>query len=128
MKEYYHVTQRKNMQSINEKGLIPLIGPRAAAGKETVPTVYLFESKDDMEYALTNWLGEELGEDELVLLVISIPHDYQAYIHRTNAGYERTCTRPIPPCLIRFFDEEWNETKIKKEENYYEQHHRSVEP
>lgn len=48
-----------------------MIGPRSAAVGEPVPGVYLFSSREAVETALLNWLGEELEDEAIVILQIS---------------------------------------------------------
>ncbi len=76
MIEAYHVTPFKNLVSILEKGLIPNMGDRSNRRKESRNLVYLFPCIDDMENALTNWLGDEFEDEErLVLLKIFVDDD-----------------------------------------------------
>ena len=53
----YHVTPARNLPSIQEKGLLPTIGERSLALGEGQEAVYLFPSREDVDNALSNWLG-----------------------------------------------------------------------
>lgn len=56
----YHVTRRKNLDSIMEYGLIPNV-PK---DMEDLNAVYLFKTFEDAENALYNWLGQRIEEWE----------------------------------------------------------------
>ena len=58
---FFHVTRAENLSDIMRGGLVPSIGARSQAAKERHPAVFLFSSRDAMEDALMNWLGEEFG-------------------------------------------------------------------
>lgn len=60
----YHVTTDESLNNILEEGLAPHIGPRSEEMGETEPKIYLFSSKDDVENALSNWLGEQFDDDQ----------------------------------------------------------------
>ena len=64
----FHVTYKKNLKNILKKGLIPSIGERAEQ-LESTEAIYLFESIDAVEDALMNWLGDELDEDEEIVIL-----------------------------------------------------------
>lgn len=70
---YYHVTPVKNVASILRTGLVPFIGERARACGETTPVVYLFGSREDVDTALMNWLGDEF--DNVVIVVLQVQSD-----------------------------------------------------
>lgn len=101
---YYHVTTYKAFQEhIKYKGLIPKIGERSQLIGETKPAIYLFKTKSDAEYAITNWLGEYFDENEtLVILELNIPRAYKSYFDTENAdSYEIVCTAAISPVYIK---------------------------
>jgi len=103
---FFHVTNRSNLESITKKGLIPHIGMRAKDCGEDTARIYLFGNRDDVETALTNWLGEELGdEEELAVLQISLPQGFP--VRKGKDGFEYTCDRPIPPEYIFPLNEDW---------------------
>lgn len=118
-KTYFHVTLMENVPSILEHGLVPQIGERAEEFGETEPAIYLFPSKDDMNNALYNWLGEwyndNYGEDcELAILHIRLGKNVPVF--QTEAEYERICKVVIPPEAISFYDELGNELPRKRDE------------
>lgn len=59
----YHVTNKKNLNSIKKKGLEPRT-PEDYGDSGDVKGVYLFKTKEDMDVALWNWLGERIEEWE----------------------------------------------------------------
>ena len=69
---FYHLTPRRNLDAIKAQGLMPSIGERSEDLGEEEPRIYLFDSKQSLEDALGNWLGEEFDEDE-ELVALSIP-------------------------------------------------------
>ncbi len=95
---YYHVTKSNNVSSIMKNGLLPSVGDRSKKFNER-PSIFLFRSRQDVEDAMMNWLGDELGDDPTTLLKIKIPHNIQVY--PTSAGYERQVFDYIPPEYIQ---------------------------
>jgi hypothetical protein len=100
-KAVFHVTLRKNVDSILISGLEPRIGKFSSKLGENIPRVYLFPAAIDMENALMNWLGEELeeeyGEDcDVIILKIDVGGLHLA----RDAEYELVCTEIIPPHRI----------------------------
>lgn len=90
----WHVTPVENLQAIISEGLTPGIGPRSAELGETEAAIYCFDSPDDLQNALDNWLGEAFEEDEvLALLEIDVPADVQA---GEGASFEVVIRTPIP--------------------------------
>lgn len=65
----FHVTSASALASIEAQGLIPQIGPRSRLMDEAQPATYFFASKEDVENALMNWLGEEFDDDETILVL-----------------------------------------------------------
>lgn len=96
-------------QNIMECGLVPQIGERSDAQGEETPAIYLFPTKDDMDNALSNWLGEwfedTYGADvELAIIKISLPRDI--YVHYDpSVLYECYVTEAIPSKQLFFFTE-----------------------
>lgn len=105
---YYHVTLMENVPSIRNSGLLPQIGERSEELGETEEAIYLFPSKEDMDNALMNWLGEwyneEYGEDcDLAILEVRLPEEIS--LIDEGVGYEVVCKEKIPAECIRYFDE-----------------------
>lgn len=89
----YHITDSVNTESILANGLRAAIGPRSAELGETVESVYLFPSIDDLENALGNWLGEYFAEDS-VLNVFEV--DVTGFMDDSTVEYEIEITHDIP--------------------------------
>jgi hypothetical protein len=95
---FYHVTAKRNLRKIKKNGLVPTIGNRSEQ-VETDEAVFLFTSLEAVEDAMSNWLGDEVDEDEeLVLLKVTLPYDFP--IGYSPAGYEATVKTTIPPEYI----------------------------
>ena len=98
----YHVTPERNLPSILEQGLVPAIGPRSTAFGENEPVVYFFKSMDDVEDALTNWLGEELGKDERIAVIEArLPGDTLI----EEEAFETRMKSVVSPCFLRVMDD-----------------------
>ena len=121
-KKYYHVTPIENLQSILQNGLEPRIGERSEELGEEVERIYLFHSKEDMEDALMNWLGEWFEDYlELVILELEIPDTPNSPCVITkldssgNKFYESYCYNAIAPEYItKVYDEDMQEITIQK--------------
>lgn len=108
--ELYHVTPIKNLPSIMENGLIPLIGVRSQEIGELEPRIFFFPNVDEMENALMNWLGESfdilestIGEIiTLSYLKITLP-DHYSITFADDVDYECFSTDIIPPEFISVF-------------------------
>ena len=68
---FWHVTTVDALPSILQDGLQPQIGPRSEELGESVAQVYMFGSREDMDNALSNWLGESLEDEELAIIAIA---------------------------------------------------------
>ena len=71
MQLVYHVTTLLNFQRIRTEGLFPRVGSNARAAGERRPAIYCFRNREDMDNALSNWLGERL-QDDVAILTINI--------------------------------------------------------
>jgi hypothetical protein len=95
----FHVTYASELESISSCGLLPSIGPRAKLAGETQPRVYLFRGLDDVEGALTNWLGDVLTDDRrLALLMVDVKG--LSFDTAAAAGYELAVACPIEPWRV----------------------------
>lgn len=66
-KTFFSVTTKKNLDKIQKDGLQPVANKRAKElGDES--KVFLFDSRPAVVKALVGWLGDEYGDEELVLL------------------------------------------------------------
>lgn len=72
MERGYHITKTSDLVSIMKEGLVPQIGDRSELAKEQEPMVYMFKSLDDAIDGVCNWLGDEMGDEELSLLEVSL--------------------------------------------------------
>lgn len=104
----YHVTPSVNIDSILRNGLIPQIGDRSKAAAEKKPAIYFFCSKEDMEQALWNWLGEEFEDVEITVLIVCLPNKYLDAL--TPKEFEVRCEKSIPAQYIQFLDR-WENQK-----------------
>jgi hypothetical protein len=84
----YHVTPTKNVRSIMREGLVPEVGDNSSSYGENEERVYLFPTLDDVEGALSSWLGEQFEEDILALLQVDVSGidlgsdvDFEVYTH-----------------------------------------------
>ena len=99
MKTFYHVTLKSLEAKIMEEGLLPKIGERSSLIKEKTPAVYLFKTREGLENALMNWLGEELPEDEeLLYLEVTLPEEF---INSDPNSFEIRCFDPIPTKYLK---------------------------
>lgn len=95
---FYHVTETKNIPSILKQGLIPQIGPRSEMIGESIPAIYLFKDKLDVEDAVLNWLGDLVDEDEsLSILKVKLPPNAVIHSDMGSDAFEVVCKTPIPP-------------------------------
>ena len=101
----YHVTSKDNLNSIMKLGLEPRV-PEDYGSDGDIKGVYLFKTKDDVENALDNWLGERIDEIEEesgkdyneVILKVDIKGLEEYLID--SVEYEWTCTTTIDPSRI----------------------------
>jgi hypothetical protein len=107
----YHVTPASNLLSILERGLIPAIGERSKK-IEDVPYVFLFASKDDLETALYQWLGQEFEDldEELLFLEVDLSKtQYQV------GSFELTVSKPIASKnIVNVYNELWEKVSFDK--------------
>ncbi len=105
----YHVTPESNLHSILKNGLIPTIGERSKL-LETIPRVYLFPSKENLETALYNWLGEAFEdlEEDLFILEINLSD-----INYESEAFELTVSDTIQPDrILNIYDGYWKIIEI----------------
>lgn len=104
----YHVTPYHTYQTkIKRHGLIPRIGAKSKKVNEPVKRIYLFDSIDECENALMNWLGDEyedIGVKSVAILKVDLENiDIE---QNPDAGYEYWVTDPIPPDKIKLIKKE----------------------
>lgn len=88
----YHVTARRHLGSIRRNGL-KVMTPKDMEGEES--GVYLFRSKEEVEDAVMNWLGDRFDEDE-DLVLIKVDGSYVDEVSSDAAGYEIISKKNIP--------------------------------
>ena len=99
----YHVTPTKNLRSIMKNGLRPRVGDRSVKLHGEENGIFLFPTLDDVEDAVSNWLGDEFDEDEdLTLLAIDVSG---LPLVDSNAGYEKIAKTAISPDRISVSNE-----------------------
>ena len=99
MTTLYHVTEKKNLKSILENGLIPQIGERSKQLNES-PAIFLFDSVEKLNDALMNWLGDEFEDIDLVSLKIETSNTLE------YNEFEVILRELIPSINISLFREE----------------------
>ena len=97
MKNFYHVTRLCFLDNILTRGLIPQIGDLSKKANETVKRIYLFDSKDALENAMLNWLGEEFEDEDVCYLEINLPNNFPI----KRDGFECFSLAVIPPKYIK---------------------------
>lgn len=94
-----HVTARSNLRAIRMQGLLPQVGPRSADAGEQVPAVFCFADRTAMEDGVSNWLGEQFDENE-VLVALSIDARGLPAVRGESLGAEIRITAPVAPARI----------------------------
>ena len=109
----YHIATESRIARIREIGLAPLIGERSLEAGEDVPMIYFFDTPDDAENGLYNWLGDGLDEEEeLYMIVARLPVEYRRYLAKT-ADWETACSVPVPASMLEIAEldawlEDWH--------------------
>jgi len=97
-KYFYHLTDKKNLKSILENGLIPDIGPNSTLVNETIPAVYLCDRK-----YIPFW--RTLLNKNIILAIdkTAFKNDTIPVIDtRSYSDYnEHICIKPIAPEFIK---------------------------
>jgi len=93
---FYHVTTVDSANKIIEdQQITPLIGPRSVQ-LESEEAVWLFTSQEEADNALANWLGDEFGNEDLIMFTIAIPDDTVQIYASNHVGWESYTLDPIP--------------------------------
>lgn len=101
----YHVTKKEYLNSILEKGIIPQTGERSKDCGEREELIFLFPTKEDMNFALGQWFGDCFEEDEeLVSLELTLPDNFP--IEEGDVEYEVISKVIIPSKYITHIREE----------------------
>jgi hypothetical protein len=95
MIQLFHITKTANLKSIMKNGLIPTIGIRSKKIDER-SSIYFFQTQEDAENGLMNWLGDEFEEDEsLALLKITLPLSFPLKKDPLTDAWEINSEYPI---------------------------------
>lgn len=118
---FFHVTPVENLQSILGNGLQPQIGERSKQCGEETKAIYLFHSLEDVDNALSNWLGECFPEDiDLAILQIDVPDGFPVITEKDSNGddfFESICLEPIPVDYISaIYDETYQKIENENKE------------
>lgn len=97
--QLFHVTPSDNVASILNEGLRPMIGPRSAEIGEWDEQIYCFTSRDAAEDGVMNWLGDEIGDGPISLLVIDAS-TLAVDVDTVCSAWEARVKTLIPPSLI----------------------------
>ena len=92
--KFYHATLKRNIFSIKDRGIVPKIGNNSRLISESIERIYLFNTVEDLDCALSQWFGELFNdEDELIILEIELSEDdyylelnhdlYESYYYKT---------------------------------------------
>ena len=96
---FYHVCKDTDLPNISKMGLRVSQGDRSSQMEEE-PSVFLFRDKNSAYDAISNWLGDEFEEDEILdLLQISLPSDFP--LTDDPRMFEVVSKRDIPPSFIK---------------------------
>lgn len=102
MKTLYHVTHRDSLDSIMEKGLLPLYGYRTQI-TDDLERVYFFKELDeDFENDTRTWMTFFLPREKMVLLKVTLPDDFPGL--RERYGWEVMCENVVPSKYIEVMD------------------------
>lgn len=94
---FYHVTPAKNVKWIMEEGLTPSTGSASSSYGETEERVYLFPTMDDVQDAVSNWLGDQYEDDIMALLQV----DASGINLKSDVEWEYYTNQMIPPNKIK---------------------------
>lgn len=98
----YHVATEAAWQRIRREGLKPSIGERSSLAAEESPKVFLFASRQDVDDALGNWLGEEFEDydGELVVIEMETPRGAEPTFPDDEWSWEWSTAEPIDPLTL----------------------------
>lgn len=104
MPKLYHVTPYKNWRKIKTAGLLPKRGKRGMyVDDPNEPRIYLFESPETADDAMTNWLVDWYPEDRYFAIIeVTLPLVAQVYEDPELAG-SYYVTKMILPKQMKLF-------------------------
>jgi len=102
----FHVTTDTAWETIQEEGLRPTCKDRSSAAAEQTPRVFLFGSRQDVDNALGNWLGEEFEDHDgdLVIIEMQTPDDAEPTFPGDETSWEWSTSHPIAAAALRAVD------------------------
>ena len=106
VQKFYHVTPSRNLQSIINQGLIPQIGARSQQIEGEICGIFCFKSLDDLDAAMSSWLGDLFDEDEQLSLIEVDPTDAIMANPDDCAEFEVVFTTPIGPNNLKVLSED----------------------
>lgn len=95
--KYYHVTPEKNLKTILQEGLKPMLGKYSEAMGETEAGIWMFPSIEDAKEMAPIWLEPFYGTD-LILLLVDLPDGWP--LEYTGSDYEVISREKISPKYI----------------------------
>ncbi|MFR8087228.1 MAG: hypothetical protein ACLU6B_01845 [Lachnospirales bacterium] len=97
MNLFYHITSRRNLESIQKEGLLPQYGYLSELVMEQRSAIYLFKELDEVRYAMENWFGECIRYvyDKKDLILLRIHLSDEIYFEE-RFGWEVICYTRIP--------------------------------
>ena len=113
----YHVTLESNLKSILSQGFIPSIGERSEKLGENEKAVYFFNSLQECDNALWNWLGEEFEdiEEDLIIIEVDIDKKWIQFDENGELFYETKVTENVgADRIVRILKESYEEIKLQE--------------
>lgn len=102
----WHVTRRSSVPRILRQGLVPRRGRLSRSAKEAEKAIYVFPDSTSLEDAMTNWLGDEMENESLSLLELTVPRDW---VEQHDVRWEAQIRQPVPPDHIRVLVDDMDE-------------------
>lgn len=98
---YYHVTTADNLESIQATGLEPRLGERAQKWEDE-KGVWLYEDLETTDDALTNWIGDDLPDDQdVAILEITLDETQRDNLIQKEDEFDLWYDGVIPPSAIK---------------------------
>lgn len=105
----FHVTPLRNLGRIRAEGLLAQLGPRASAAGEPSSAVFCFPCREDLDNALSNWLGEAFEDAPGGLAIIELRTPVAARRATCAASYEVVLLDPVPPqAVVAAYCDDWS--------------------
>ena len=105
----FHVTPLRNLGRIRAEGLLAQLGPRASAACERAPAVFCFPSREDLDNALSNWMGEDFEDSPGELAIVELRSPLSAKRDACAASYEVVLLDPVPShAIVAAYRDDWS--------------------